>query len=453
MTIKNLTLAFLFLATSAISQVNPVIGAWLQNTTGIKGRHYATGNSTPITDNVEANVQSVKYSGTSVYISTNGIPAYITGPFMDGNPSLATAQNAIFKFPLVPAKNNGTPTNTTGGNIGIFINGVALFDYRDGVSWQNSTNSLKGGPLGGTGDAVWNRDAVLGERLGFDCSKAHPAMGNYHHHQNPSAYNLDLTVISTVCSLYPADGLYVIDSTKHSPLLGFTYDGFPIYGAYAYKNADGTGGIVRMKSSYTLRNITTRTTYSTGASVTAGPAVSTAYPLGYFREDYQYNTTSAATPDYLDEHNGRFCITPEYPAGTYCYFATVDSKWNSAYPYVVGPTFYGIKNVTKVASITEAVTTYNPTQTGFNTGNTELLNPEIFPNPSSDFVAIQLNNLSSENIVISLFDINGKKIDETQIYPGSTIAYFDTRKLYAGDYFITVNSGSSTITKKIVLVK
>lgn len=453
MTIKNLTLAFLFLAVTATSQVNPVIGGWLQNTTGIKGRHYATGNSTPINDNVDANVQSVKYSGTSVYISTNGIPAYITGPFMDGNPSVATAQNAIFKFPLVPAKNNGTPTNTTGGNIGIFINGVALFDYRDGVSWQNSTNSLKGGPLGGTGDAVWNRDAVVGERLGFDCSKAHPAMGNYHHHQNPSAFKLDLTVISTVCTLYPADGLYVIDSTKHSPLLGFTYDGFPIYGAYAYKNADGTGGIVRMKSSYALRNITTRTTNSTGATVTAGPAVSAAYPLGYFREDYQYNTTSAATPDYLDEHNGRFCITPEYPAGTYCYFATVDSKWNSAYPYVVGPTFYGIKNVTKVASITETVTTYNPTQTGFNTGNSELLNPEIFPNPSSDFVAIQLNNLSSENIVISLFDINGKKIDETQIYPGSTIAYFDTRKLYAGDYFITVLSGSSTITKKIVLVK
>lgn len=98
MTFKNLTLAFLFVATSAISQVNPVIGAWLQNTTGIKGRHYATGNSTPITDNVEANVQSVKYSGTSVYISTNGIPAYITGPFMDGNPSLATAQNAILNF-------------------------------------------------------------------------------------------------------------------------------------------------------------------------------------------------------------------------------------------------------------------------------------------------------------------------------------------------------------------
>lgn len=103
---------------------------------------------------------------------------------------------------------------------------------------------------GGTGDLVWNRDAVVAERAGFDCSKGHPAMGNYHHHQNPSAFKLDNVVVSTVCNLYDADGLYVIDSTQHSPLIGFAYDGFPIYGAYAYKNKNGTGGVVRMKSSF-----------------------------------------------------------------------------------------------------------------------------------------------------------------------------------------------------------
>ena len=100
--------------------------------------------------------------------------------------------------------------------------------------WRNSTSSLCGGPINPpcTGDGKWNRDAVVGERLGFDCSKAHPAMGNYHHHQNPSAFNLDLNVISTICNLYVADGLYLIDSNVHSPLIGFAYDGFPIYGPY-----------------------------------------------------------------------------------------------------------------------------------------------------------------------------------------------------------------------------
>jgi hypothetical protein len=184
-------------------------------------------------------------------------------------------------------------------------------------------------------------------------------MGNYHHHQNPSAFKLDLKVISNICDLYLSDALYVIDSTVHSPLLGFAYDGFPIYGAYGYKNVNGTGGIVRMKSSYSLRNITDRTHYADGTDVTDGPPVSAQYPLGMYREDYQYNPTSSSTPDYLDAHNGRFCVTPEYPNGTYAYFATVDQFWNSAYPYVVGPTFYGVKSTTRVTGISEITTTYN----------------------------------------------------------------------------------------------
>jgi hypothetical protein len=253
------------------------------------------------------------------------------------------------------------------GNIGVFINGAAMFNYSDGVSWKNSTGAFAGGPLGGMGDGVWNRDAIVYEKAGFDCSKGHPAMGNYHHHQNPSAFDLDLNVISTICNLYDADGLYAIDSTVHSPLIGFAYDGFPVYGAYAYKNTNGTGGIVRMKSSFSLRNITVRNTLYTGASVTAGPPVNTTYPLGSFKEDYQFNTPTAS--DYLDIHNGRFCVTPEYPAGTYCYFATVDANWNSAYPYLIGPTYYGTKVAAKVTSISESVTTYTASSTGVNSNS------------------------------------------------------------------------------------
>ncbi|MBC7643354.1 MAG: YHYH protein, partial [Flavobacterium sp.] len=231
-------LSFLF-ALAINAQTNPAITGWLQNTTGITGRHYITGNATPFNDAVAANVQSVKYDANLdwVYVAATGIPAYITGPFQDGNPSLATAQNKIFKIPLNPTQNTGTATATTGGNIGIFINGVALFDYRDGVAWSSTTNALCGGPgnptcAGGMGTTqAWNRDAIPAERAGFDCSKAHLAMGNYHHHQNPSAFNLDLNVLSTVCSTYPSDALYVINPNQHSPLLGFTYDGFPIYGA------------------------------------------------------------------------------------------------------------------------------------------------------------------------------------------------------------------------------
>ena len=304
----------------------------------------------------------------------------------------------------------------------------------------------------GMGDGIWNRDAVVGEKDGFDCAKGHPARGNYHLHQNPSAFKLDKKVISTICNLYDADGLYTIDSIKHSPLIGFAYDGFPIYGAYAYKNTDRTGGITRMKSSFRLRNITVRNTYYNGSSVTAGPPVSATYPLGYFREDYYYDTTSAATPDYLDEHNGRICKTPEYPDGIYCYFATVDANWNSAYPYAVGPYFYGIKNAIRVFSIAEPVTTNSPSSSGIKPLGADF-KIDIYPNPASDLIAIQVNDLNKDNLKINLYDMNGKLVDTTVLFQGSTIAYFDTQKLYAGEYLITLSNGISLINKKIVIMK
>ena len=429
---------------SVFAQTNPVILNWLQNTTGIMGRHYVRNNYIPINDNSLANVLSVKYSTANVYVATNGIPAYITGPFLDGNPSIATSQNAIFKLPLNPLKNTGNPVSTTGGNIGLFINGVALFDYRDGVSWKSSTGTLAGGPFGGMGDNVWNRDAVVAERLGFDCAKGHPAMGNYHHHQNPSAFSLDLSVISTICNLYVADGLYLIDSNVHAPLIGFAYDGFPIYGAYGYKNLDGTGGIVRMKSSYQYRNISTRTQYANGTTVTAGPPVSTTYPLGYFKEDYEFVLDSNS--DYLDVHNGRFCITPEFPNGTYCYFTTVNKEWNSAYPYVVGPTFYGSRVVAKVTTITEPVTTYSPSTGLANVIKTSII---ISPKPATEFVAVQLSGLQNEDVQLELIDLQGKVIQSDKIVQGSTITYFDVRKLYDGFYFLKVMGKNFSKIEKI----
>ncbi len=443
-----LTIVAMFSIALANAQTNPAITGWLQNNT-ITARHYVSGNSTPINDAALVNVQTAQYNTTDVYIKTTGLPSYITGPFLDGNPSLATNQNAIFRFPLNPVQNTGTLTATNGGNIGVFINGVALFDYRDGVAWNNTTMALCGGPgnpncPGGMGATqAWNRDAVLAERGGFDCAKAHPAMGNYHHHQNPSAFNLDLVVISTICNLYNADGLYAIDNTVHSPLIGFAYDGFPIYGAYGYQNVNGSGGIVRMKSSYSLNTATTRA---------LGPNVSTTYPNGYFREDYHYTATSVGTPDYLDKHNGRFCVTPEYPAGIYCYFATVDANWNSAYPYVVGPTFYGTKVAAKVTSVPSGTTTYTPTL-GIANINFDTAKINVFPNPTSELIIIQLIDINKENLKVELFDMSGKLVETTRLLQGSTIAYFDTKALYSGLYLVVISNGDKAITKKVVVKK
>ncbi len=436
------------------AQLNPAITSFLQNNT-ITGTYYIAGNSTAQSNGILVNCQKVEYSSTHVFVHTKGIPAYPTGPFQDGNPSQATDQAAIFKLPLNPVQNTGTLTATTPGNIGIFINGVALFDYRDGVAWNNTSGNLCGGPgnspcPGGMGATqAWNRDAVPAEKLGFDCSKAHPAMGNYHHHQNPSAFNLDLNVISTICNLYDADGLYTIDSTKHSPLIGFAYDGFPIYGAYGYKNVNGTGGIVRMKSSYNLSSNTTRVN---GPAINAVVGTQTFFN-GYFREDYIYSPTSVNTPDYLDEHNGRFCITPEYPNGIYCYFATVDKNWNSAYPYIVGPTFYGVYANRKTTSVNEPTTVYTSLLSNVNTLSEKSFEAKIFPNPSNDFIAIQIVGLNSENLNIELFDVTGKLVQTSTIPAGATNTYLDTRTLYAGNYLIKISGASLLTTKHIVIAK
>ncbi|HYD20356.1 MAG TPA: T9SS type A sorting domain-containing protein, partial [Flavipsychrobacter sp.] len=180
-----------------------------------------------------------------------------------------------------------------------------------------------------------------------------------------------------------------------------------------------------------------------------GPAVNGTYPLGYFREDYEY--VSSTSSDYLDVHNGRFCVTPEYPAGTYAYFCTVDEDWNSYYPYVVGPTFYGNKVAQKVTSITETVTTYTPT--AVNGVSLAEMKVNIFPNPASDIIAVQLPNVRQENFDVRLYDINGRLVQKSMVLQGSTIAYLDVRTEYNGEYTVVISNGVETISKKVLIMK
>ena len=291
---KTQLLLILLLAAAVTihAQTAPEITSWVINTTG------ATGYK-----GIPTNVQLVRYSDANVYISCTCIPGYDIGPWA-GNPNIPANQNFVYKLTRTPQKNTGTAVATPRGHIGVWSNGVSIFNAMDAMSYNNQ--------------GVWNQNAIIVEGASFDTCLGHPAPnGEYHHHLNPRC-------------LY--DGSV---TTTHSSILGYAFDGFPIYAPYGYVNSNGSGGVARMRSSFRLRSITTRTTRPDGTALTQnqyGPDVSAQKPLGFYIEDYEY---VAGLGD-LDEHNGRFTVTPEYPNGTYVYFITLDGEGNATYPYTLG---------------------------------------------------------------------------------------------------------------------
>jgi hypothetical protein len=127
-----------------------------------------------------------------------------------------------------------------------------------------------------------------------------------------------------------------VSSTYHSPIVGWSYDGNPIYGPYGYSTP--TGGTAKaMLSGYELVSKTNR------------PSL-TYFSQGFFNEDYEFKGNGD-----LDEHNGRFCVTPDFPNGVYAYFSTISSGSvdtdgpfrgykRPSYPYFIGTSFYSQPN-------------------------------------------------------------------------------------------------------------
>jgi len=171
--------------------------------------------------------------------------------------------------------------------------------------------------------------------------------------------------------------------------------------------------------------------------------------LGYFREDYEFISNSSS--DYLDSHNGRFAVTPEYPSGTYAYYTTVDENHNSAYPYAVGPTFYGNVVGSSVNAINETTTNYD-SSLAINTFDSTSLNLVIYPNPSQDFIAIQ-SNLIDNNLKLELINEIGQVVLESRILQGSTLSVIETHTLYNGIYFLKASNNNQTKTYKLIISK
>ncbi len=78
------------------------------------------------------------------------------------------------------------------------------------------------------------------------------------------------------------------------------------------------------------------------------------YELGHYLEDYEYLADFGMTQgvDFdLDEHNGRFCVTPEFPNGTYAYFTSIEPDGTPKFPYSIGRTYYGNPTANTVGAV------------------------------------------------------------------------------------------------------
>ena len=129
-------------------------------------------------------------------------------------------------------------------------------------------------------------------------------------------------------------------STQHSPIIGWAYDGHPIYGPYGYTTRSG-GAVALMETGYVE-----------DATKAQRPPLTT-WPSGFFIEDFVYkNKTGVGV---LDENNGRHCVTPDFPNGTYAYFATIATNEADTqspftgfrrpkFPYLIGHNYHAKPN-------------------------------------------------------------------------------------------------------------
>jgi hypothetical protein len=251
-------------------------------------------------------VHSLEVRDGKIVVRSAGISLYQFGA-LQSRTGVPKPHRYEFQIPAAP-KPGKEHLRLPASAIGVFVTGVPIWNAFENSSYQ--------------GQNLWHYDTI--------------------------ARSDDGTITATGQLRPETDGLVAPEllrnllenGSRHSPILGFAFDGYPIYGPWGYANADGTGGLKRLRSSYRLRKMSVRAELPDGTELSStqrGPDVSDEFPLGTFAEDYLYAPGSGD----LDEFNGRFAKTPEYPNGTYAYYLGTDRTGRLAYPYFVGPRYYG----------------------------------------------------------------------------------------------------------------
>jgi YHYH protein/Concanavalin A-like lectin/glucanases superfamily len=261
-----------------------------------------------------------------LFVGTNGLANHAMGPWGADQVNITpVAQNWVFALNQNPIESPTKYPVPVDGAIGIAVNGVPFYSV---VAAETDTLNWQQDPVV-TETYTINIAANNRNYIGPDAGNGYIAQGDaYVYRMNPT--------------LIPG---YSLDPTQHSPLLGFALDGNPIYGPFGYRYSNGQGGIIQNTSSYRLKTDPRLSAALFNQDPALGIINGSQYaeygnPTGEYIQDWEY-TPGLGT---LDEHNGRFVVTPEYPYGTYAYFITVDPADYSkpVFPYIIGSTFYGV---------------------------------------------------------------------------------------------------------------
>lgn len=226
------------------------------------------------------NKVEIRTDGSYRYITSNAIPDHDPGAFPNNrNPHRISAQNLSYRVPLAP-RQTGRASPIGMNAFAVAVNGVP-FDPSAAEWWQRNRSS------------GWQYEPLSPKvDLGLDRHNAHvQPNGTYHYHGIPAGLVSDLS------------------SSRHSKLVAWAADGFPVYVRYGYAEPNNpSAGVRELRPSWRLK----------GGARAGGPGGS---HDGTFIEDYEY----AAGLGDLDECNGRESVTPEFPQGTYAYYLT--STW------------------------------------------------------------------------------------------------------------------------------
>jgi hypothetical protein len=253
----SVALAGAVLISQSASVAEPVITSWFKIDSGNYARIYpndfekAEGKTVTTWSNgrlsqfqpAYCGVQAVYSSSNWIYVCSTGLGSQVMGPwFLDPQhrrlfPNLPTDQHFILRLPRHPVAQTTHGFNPL-GEIGMFVDGVRMFDANDSFSYSNE-NGRDADPRAriGRGDGIWNRDALVNEGVTFDAALGHQQnWGRYHYHAEPLALRYLLgdhvDFDSTTKTYHESKS----PPTRHSPILGWMQDGFPLYGPYGFSD-------------------------------------------------------------------------------------------------------------------------------------------------------------------------------------------------------------------------